>query len=334
MKKGFLLASILFGTQLAFGQFTQSNEPAVGASNSMYIVDTLNNTFASITNVTGDNVSWDYTTVGMTLGNTESISVNDASSSTVFTSSTKSITQGTFEQYLNSSSTERTSQGFIFTEPTFGVITITFENDEAKLMNYPFNFEDEVVDSYNGTMQFDFMGMPVQGTVTGTVITAFDGRGTLRLPDMDIPNVVRVTTIDTTIANGIPVINTAEVIRIQHEYYDLSDSELPIFLDAYLSISGIGAQRQVLSKNFSTVGVGSLTIDNLTLYPNPSAGEFQVSGDFNEAQMEVTDMTGRVVFSGKVVAGSNVKLNNVKAGIYAVTLRSEGRTSTQKITVK
>lgn len=334
MKKGILLVSLFLTAQASFGQLTQANEPAAGASSSMYVVDTMSVTMSSISSVTGAGVTWDYSTVAMAAGSTESIVVNDASASTTFVNSTKSITQGTIEQYFNSTTTERVSQGYIFTEPTFGVVTVILDANEAKLMDYPFAYNNTSTDTYSGTLSFDFQGMPVTGNVTGNVTAKIDGTGTLRLPDMDIPNVFRLTTIDTTVATGLPAIQTAEVIRVQHEYYDLADQNLPIFVDLYITISGMGGQRQVLSKNFSTVGIENATISNVVLFPNPSNGEFTISGDFAKGAIEVVDMSGRTIHTAEIVSGAAVKLTNLKSGMYTVKVKADGKASIQKITIK
>lgn len=335
MKKRFLLASLILTSQASFGQLTQANEPAIGASSSMYVVDTGTVTMASISSVTGTGVTWDYSTVHMNMATTEAISVSDAASTpnaSSYPTSTKAITQGTILQYFNSTATERVSQGFVFTDPTFGEVVIVFDQDEAIQLTYPFAFGNTSTDIYAGSTTVDIGLGPMPATVDGQVYSTIDGTGTLRLPDADLTNLFRLTTIDTTIANvsGMAV----EVIRIQHEYYDLADQNLPIFVDAFISISGMGQQRQVLSKNFSTLGLENNTINNLVLYPNPSNGEFTVSGEFAKGAVEVIDLAGRTVYSSDITSGSSVKLNDVKSGMYTVKVIADGKASVQKITIK
>lgn len=335
MKKRFLLASLILTSQASFGQLTQANEPAIGASSSMYVVDTGTVTMASISSVTGTGVTWDYSTVHMNMATTEAISVSDAASTpnaSSYPTSTKAITQGTILQYFNSTATERVSQGFVFTDPTFGEVVIVFDQNEAIQLTYPFAFGSTSTDIYAGSTTVDIGLGPMPATVDGQVYSTIDGTGTLRLPDADLTNLFRLTTIDTTIANvsGMAV----EVIRIQHEYYDLADQNLPIFVDAFISISGMGQQRQVLSKNFSTLGLENNTINNFVLYPNPSNGEFTISGEFAKGTVEVIDLAGRTVYSSEVNAGASVKLNDVKSGMYTVKVIADGKASVQKITIK
>lgn len=334
MKKRFLLASLILTSQASFGQLTQSNEPAIGASSLMYVVDTGAVTMASVSSVTGTGVTWDYSTVNMNMATTQAIAVSDAASTpnaSEFPTSVKAITQGTILQYFNSTATERVAQGFVFTDPTFGEVVVVFDTDEAIQMTYPFNYGSTSTDAYVGSTEIN-VGVPTTATVTGQVYSIIDGTGTLKLPDVDLTNLFRLTTMDTTLVNA--GFTSVEVIRTQHEYYDLADQDLPIFVDAYISISGLGEQRQVLSKNFSTVGLKNNTINDVVLYPNPSNGEFTISGDFAKGTVEVIDLSGRTVYSSKVTAGASVKLKEVKSGMYTVKLAADGKTSVQKITIK
>lgn len=336
MKKGLLLVSIFLASKASFGQLTQANEPSVGASATMYVADTGSVTMAGITAVTGSNVEWDYTTLGMDVNETQVISVMDATNpstpnSADFPTSTKAISQGTIVQFFNSTASERVSQGFVFNEPTLGEVVVVFDTDEALQLTYPFNFGDASTDAYVGSTELNF-GMPMTATVTGDVYTTIDGTGTLRLPDMDIADVFRLTTIDTTLVDA--GLMSVEVIRVQHEYYDNNNIELPIFLDAYISASGLMQERQVLSKNFSTVGLSKNTIENVVLFPNPSTGEFAITGNFTKGNVEVTDLTGKVVYASEIVSGAKVELKDVKSGVYMVKLAADDKTSVQKITVK
>lgn len=338
MRKKLLLLSVILGSQASYGQLTQANEPAAGASSVMYAVtDTGSVTRAGILTVTGPSAIWDYSSVTMESTASESISVGDATTSanaSDFPSSTKTISQGTIIQYFNSTTTDRVSQGFVFSVQGMDV-PVVFTN-EATLLTYPFNFGSTAVnDTYAGNAVINLAPLPpTNAPVTGKIYASIDGEGILKLPSEDISNVFRLTTIDTATATGVPILNTVEIIRIQHEYYDAGAIGLPIFVDAYVFVSGAGEERQVLSKNFSTIGLDKNSIQNLVLYPNPSNGEFTISGEFAKGNVEVTDMAGRVVYTSEIVSGATIKLNDVKSGIYTVKLSAGDKSSTQKITIK
>jgi hypothetical protein len=327
MKKKLLLLSVILGSQASFGQLTQANEPAAGTSSVMHVVDTGSVTLASIAAISGTNVEWNYTGTVISLNNTQAVTVADASGSTDFPSSTKSISQGQIVQYFNSTSTERVSQGFVFNEPTFGQVVAKFTTNEAILLTYPFDYGSALSDTYAGTAVADLGNIPLTGKIYSTI----DGTGTLKLPGDDYPNVFRLTTIDTTTATFLAI--DIEVIRTQYEYYDLADQNLPIFIDATITIGG-DSERQVLSKHYSEVGLDKNAIQNLVLYPNPSNGEFTISGEFVKGNVEVTDLAGRVVYTSEIISGATVKLNDVKSGVYTVKLSAGDKSSIQKITIK
>lgn len=334
MKKRILFISILIASQSAFGQLTQANEPAIGITVPMYkITDTVSVTLADMLSVVGTGVTWDYSPVVMEGTATGVIGVEDATTTVDaadFPTSTKALSQGTIIQYFNSTPTQRVSQGFVFNDATLGNVVVVLDTDEAIQLTYPFNFGSTNVDPYTGSTELNF-GTPITATVAGTVYSSIDGQGTLKLPSTQIANVFRLTTQDTTVVDAGMM--QVEVIRTQMEYYDLSDQDLPIFIDAYLSISGMGAQRDIMSKNLS-LGLKTKAVQNVVLYPNPSNGEFTISGEFNKGAIEVSDLTGKVVYNAEITSGAKVQLNNVKSGIYFVTLTANNKTSIQKITIK
>ncbi len=339
MKKNLLLVTALIASQVSFGQLTQTNEPAIGASLPMYkVTDTATVSSLGMLGVTGNGVTWDYSSVVMETAASGVVGVTDASTDThaaEFPTSTKVISQGTIQQFFNSTSSARTSQGFVFNEPTFGEIVVVLDSDEAIQLTYPFAYGNSNADNYAGSTELNIIG-PVTAAVTGDVYSSIDGTGTLQLADNQIANVFRLTTIDTTLVD-VPSMMQVEVIRRQMEYYDLSDvssQNLPIFVDAYISISGMGKQREVLSKYYATAGLENNTINNVVVFPNPSAGEFTISGEFAKANVEVTDVAGKVVYAAEINNGSKVKLNNVNAGVYFVKIAANNKTAVQKITIK
>jgi hypothetical protein len=332
MKKGLLYVVALLVSSASFGQLTQANEPAVGDYYDMYKIDSASvPALQTILGVTGSNVTWNYSTVTMNVSNVGVIGIEDptvTSNAASYPTSTKAITQGTALQYFNSTATERVSQGFVFSEPTLGEIVVVFDTDEAKVLTYPFSYGSTNTDTYIGSTTTP-MGA---ATVTGKVYSTIDGEGTLQLPTMTIPNLMRLTTIDTSEVDAGFL--SVEVIRVQMEYYDKNNPGLPVFVDAFLQMGAFGEDRQVFSKEFSTMGITTKEIQNLTIFPNPSNGKFVVSGDFTEAAVEVTDVTGKVVYHSTVNAGATVALNDAKSGVYFVKVAAGDKISVQKMTIK
>jgi hypothetical protein len=70
--------------------------------------------------------------------------------------------------------------------------------------------------------------------------------------------------------------------------------------------------------------------------PNPSEGEFMVSGSREALYMdvEIYDLGGRVVpFYKNIVGESKVKISGLLEGIYIVKILLEGDIYTQKVVV-
>uniref|UniRef100_UPI00404A7F83 hypothetical protein n=1 Tax=Fluviicola sp. TaxID=1917219 RepID=UPI00404A7F83 len=177
MKK-FILSLSLLSSVLSFGQFTQANEPAIGDTRTMYLVDSFAPNYATIT---GANVTWDYTQTPRVLNQSKQLNVVNPSTTTqasLYTSATKAIEiPGFTTSYFSSTTTARNSQGFTFIEPTFGNVNAVLSVDNAHLMNYPFAVTNSLVDAVAGTINVSL------GTFncTGTVAAAVDGSGTLKL---------------------------------------------------------------------------------------------------------------------------------------------------------
>ena len=80
--------------------------------------------------------------------------------------------------------------------------------------------------------------------------------------------------------------------------------------------------------------VTTQTGSNINVMPNPGKGVFTVRGSLASEQdaavsLEITDMTGRVVYTNKVTAQNGainelITLSNVANGMYILSLRSEG----------
>jgi hypothetical protein len=69
-----------------------------------------------------------------------------------------------------------------------------------------------------------------------------------------------------------------------------------------------------------------------TVYPNPSTGEFQVLVDEVNAEITVTDIAGKHIFS-KQISQSKMPFYLTENGVYLISVRTETGTSTQKLIV-
>src|SRR5688572_15886260 len=103
----------------------------------------------------------------------------------------------------------------------------------------------------------------------------------------------------------------------------------------------------VTSNGCSSVASNAVCITNLsvnddlnaikvTISPNPSTGIFQVELPKGQAyEMEVTDLTGKVILSQKNAGAKTVvDLNGKAKGVYLLKLISEGKTATRKLVIE
>ena len=100
-------------SNLVNAQLTQLNEPIIGNSINMYVCDS---NATSLSSITGNGITWDYSTIGAYPSKFKTIEVVDPTStaqSSEFPTSTKATKiQNFITSYWTSTSNKRESQGF------------------------------------------------------------------------------------------------------------------------------------------------------------------------------------------------------------------------------
>ncbi|MFP4288175.1 MAG: C25 family cysteine peptidase [Bacteroidales bacterium] len=88
-------------------------------------------------------------------------------------------------------------------------------------------------------------------------------------------------------------------------------------------------------------GVASFTSEGISVYPNPSAGEFQVllNGNFEDAELLITNYQGQVLQKTDVknISGEhifNINISDSSAGIYYLSLMNGENRHIKKIIIK
>lgn len=338
MKKALLITSVLIsGTTLA--QFTQANEPAVGENQTMYVCDPTAPDYASMTG-TGQN--WDYSVVPGD-GTTSALSIEDPATTpegASFTGATKAVVIDNFmTTYLSSSAASRNSEGFSFEAGgAFGTVNAVLDTDDEILMSYPFAVGSSVSDDFSGTAESASGDFPCTGNAVATV----DGSGTLILNGTTtLTGVVRYKLVDTATATGIPIFNTAQIIRTQYEYYDLANSELPVFIHATLTISIAGgaptAQTVVLNsvEPNDFLAADQQELSGLTVYPNPAADVIAVKGLKDNATLTLIDAQGKTVAATAVEPGvASLAIDTVEAGVYFLHIATANGSRIERVVVK
>ncbi|MNJ85477.1 hypothetical protein D3C87_29520 [compost metagenome] len=336
MKLNLLLATSLI-TGAAFGQFNQANEPAIGTSLTMYVVDSNVTNYAT---TTGTGVTWDYSATPGYTGATKSVAVvlpSATSNGSSYTTSTKAIDMpGFMTTYFTSSAASRISQGFAFEGGNVaGTVKVVLDSDAETLMNYPFAYGNTLTDAFAGDA---ITGMGTFAT-TGTATATVDGTGTLKLnAATTLTNITRYKLTDEATANiglGNIVMN-----RVQYEYYNLANpGSLPVFVHSNLTIDLVGSQivqnlvlNSVMPDEFLSVSENSIA--TFGLYPNPANESVTLSGLSGNETISIVDLAGKTVFSTEN-SGTTQTINvaDVQAGIYNVVVISNGSKVTKKLTI-
>jgi subtilisin-like proprotein convertase family protein len=98
----------------------------------------------------------------------------------------------------------------------------------------------------------------------------------------------------------------------------------------------------ICTKTYTTLGINKLTIKDLSIYPNPSEGQFNIqfsSESENNVKISVHDLLGRKVFENKYNKTSsafneNILLKNVTSGVYLLTVVDGDKKEEKKIIIK
>lgn len=341
MKLNLLLATSLI-TGAAFGQFTQSNEPVMGSSATMYLLDSNAVDYSA---VTGTGVTWDYSTTAGIAGETKVVSVALPSATTNgsdYTSSTWAIDiAGFMTSYYTSSTSSRISQGYAFDGGNgAGTVRVVFSGgaNDAVIMNYPYAITNNLTDAFSGNANTDNFGSLA---TSGNVDTKFDGQGTLKLnAATTLSNVSRFKLHDIATA-VIPIPGFGNVImeRTQYEYYTMTSPYLPVLVHATLviTLAGTPTTQHIVMSSVAPDEYLNVAENNkiaFEVYPNPANESVVISGLTGNETIAIVDMAGRTVLTAQNNGTSQtLNVSDFQAGIYNVVVSANGIKSTDRKSV-
>jgi hypothetical protein len=72
---------------------------------------------------------------------------------------------------------------------------------------------------------------------------------------------------------------------------------------------------------------------DLEIYPNPSSRYFNIGGDVKNAQLQIFDVTGKLVFEQHNIYNSNTIHHNLQTGVYIINLSQIGKVGYKKLVV-
>lgn len=85
----------------------------------------------------------------------------------------------------------------------------------------------------------------------------------------------------------------------------------------------------------SSAGINKNSLEEITLYPNPSVDVINITGGTADTKLEMLDILGNKVKSGKLDSNGNYKINttSVLNGVYFIVFMEKGQKVTRKIIV-
>lgn len=100
--------------------------------------------------------------------------------------------------------------------------------------------------------------------------------------------------------------------------------------------SGDMVFTSMMSVDESSVGFGEeLAVAEFTFGPNPSFGNVQANHQYNSAQINIIDLSGKTVFSvNSYISGSAIDLSSLNSGVYFIQLQAENAVKSQKLVLR
>lgn len=333
--------SLLFSFLTNAQNFSNNNEPAVGFDAQYFIVDS---NITNLSGTVGNSATWDYgSAIGYDGANQgrldQRVRVLDPNSTAFagdYPGATKVIMiDGFILNYWFSGASNRMYLGFVMPNTDLEDIQGIYSNDPQLLMEYPFNFDDEVNDQMSGSMKFTINGMAQNEACDGVSFSKFDGLGTFIAPDGTTINNVKRWVVKDTVTVTLQVFGDIDLIREQYQYFDNDASNMPVFMHMNLKAVGNNPnplidETLVLSRlrpsSLDNAGINELSSSQHLLYPNPVRTDLFLDGEFAGAEFEVMDMQGKEVMNGQFSGKLNVE--ELEPGIYFLKLTKDASPQT------
>lgn len=338
MKKTVLFIFTI-ATTISFGQlFTAANEYQIGSSQTMYMCDSAAPTFDA---VTGTGVTWDYSGF-YKVNNPNRIYEVTSNSNADFSASTKvASVQGFFDTYIYSTGTTKAIEGFKFTDPSLSaLLSKAVLSDFIHVFDYDVSLNEESEDNHSGVLTGSAVS-PINTICNGTSTSKFDAIGTLVLsPSVTKTNVQRhKLNIN---LNGTSILGPILLNITQYEYYDFTDSDLPLLSMTSLKVFLNNSPTPTVMMKFLlnsedpiqfVAGLNAIENEKFAVYPNPSSDEIKLysSGFDGTEKFSIRDISGNVIWTD---LNSTINVSQLNAGVYFIELNKNNQIAQVKFVKK
>ncbi len=333
MRKFLIIVSLIL-SQNSFAQFTITSQQFLSDGDSIYesLLDTTNFNFGN----SGMNVLWDYSSVNVNFYNNRLFLYGNISNPPIANlSGAQANTIGAFySNYYHVDSANFNYVGYNTYDMHLWGSSESF-TDNRLMLKSPFQYQDSFTDSFSGTYQYNNSGGNGSGNIYGIITKTYDAYGELRLPWANYSNVARlqVTTVYTdNIGNPNKVISGYEwyeenthAFILSYTYNAATNSGKSLIAQSKNSINGIEIPHQ---------------LSQLTIYPNPSNGKFQIEipeklSNEKNIFIKFFDAMGKCILNKAFDSQNNSALINTSFsnGIYTVVLGNENVLFKNKLVV-
>lgn len=87
-------------------------------------------------------------------------------------------------------------------------------------------------------------------------------------------------------------------------------------------------------KNFTNTKINDAIKKEVSIYPNPVNNEFFVNGIEGKAQLDVLDLTGKIIFSKQITTTESIPASSLTQGVYLVKISTASGSVEKKLIKK
>lgn len=97
----------------------------------------------------------------------------------------------------------------------------------------------------------------------------------------------------------------------------------------------LGTFNKFTSSNYSILNIDSLSIDKISIYPNPAENQIQLSNiEGFYVEVRIYNLLGKQVFYQSQISNESIDISSLSKGIYLLKMNTEGKSKTQKLVIQ
>jgi hypothetical protein len=307
------------------------HEPVVGDVDRNYRLDTSAYTNGLPTNITGNNVVWDFTLLAgaFPMIIDSFIAPSAASGNTNYPAATFVQHRDIVYSFFKSTTSPQQTELLGAWSPT---LSLTFTNS-ALVVTYPVSYGYNMTDPVSGTFKY----ANTNGACNGSITVMADGIGTLKFPgNVSFQNVLRLRSIEQLTAS-VGIFPVGNIDQFIYSYY-APGKKYPVLTIQYQKYQLLAGQPTITAQAygnysfFPVAGMEDASTDDLPLiWPNPFSDELHVSAspDDGETEVRVFALDGKQVMFSR--GQKTIPAANLSPGVYILSISNRHGTWYRKV---